>query len=264
MPANIAESYWGSRGIQQGPEDELAQSARALLNGNQSQWSWTPSGIWICLVPAGVKLAPQGWKLHISATSRNAAGGLAAVAPILIGEGVPFKFAATRKQMALLNSSDTPREAAGKFITVYPLDDAQALRLAEVCDVATRGLHGPAILSDRALRPGSLVHYRYGAFQGSGAFDKDGQMVSVIRDPQGGAVPDERRAWFTPPEWVTHPFAAAQQLANTDAPQRPVRRAPGAQAREQRRRLPGGGPCHWRHGRDQGGSRACGGMGAGR
>src|SRR5260370_16904397 len=108
MPANIAESYWGSRGIQQGPEDELAQSARALLNGNQSQWSWTSSGIWICLVPAGVKLAPQGWKLHVSATSRNAAGVLAPLPPILLAQRAPSNFAATPTPLSLLNPLATP------------------------------------------------------------------------------------------------------------------------------------------------------------
>ena len=206
MPANIAESYWVSRGIEQGVEDELAQCARALLNGNQGQWDWKHSGVWTYLAPAGVQLPPQGWKLHISATSRNAEEIIGIVMPILLREGVPFKFAANRKQMAMLNSSDTPRQTAGKFITIYPRDDAQAVRLAQACDQATKGLHGPAILSDRALRPGSLVHYRYGAFAGGSIFDKDGQIVPVIHDAQGEPVPDERKAWFEPPAWATNPF----------------------------------------------------------
>jgi len=35
-----------------------------------------------------------------------------------------------------------------------PGETLQAVRLAEACDRATHGLHGPAILSDRAFRPG--------------------------------------------------------------------------------------------------------------
>jgi len=72
MPANIAESYWVSNGVEQADEDELAQSAQARLNGNQGQWDWKHSGVWTYLAPAGVQLPPQGWKLHISATSRRA------------------------------------------------------------------------------------------------------------------------------------------------------------------------------------------------
>src|SRR5882672_471511 len=193
MPANMAESYWVSKEVDQAAEDELAQSARALLNGNQGAWDWKRSGVWTYLAPAGVQLVPQGWKLHISATSRNAQDVLTGVMPVLLGERVPFKFAANRTQVALLNCADTPRGGAGKFITVYPLDDAQAVRIAQACDHATEALQGPAILSDRALRPGSLVHYRYGAFEGFGVFDEDGQMTPVIRDPSGKPVPDERQ-----------------------------------------------------------------------
>jgi hypothetical protein len=209
----MAESFWVSNGVDQADEDELAQSARALLNGNQGQWEWRHSGVWTYLAPAGVQLPPQGWKLHISATSRNAQDVLTSVMPVFLGERVPFKFAANRTQVALLNCSDTPRGGAGKFITVYPLDDAQALRIAQACDRATQALQGPAILSDRALRPGSLVHYRYGAFEGFGVFDEDGQMTPVIRDPSGKPVPDERQAWFAPPAWATNPFAAATTAA---------------------------------------------------
>ena len=54
---------------------------------------------------------------------------------------------------------------SGKFITVYPSNDKQALQLAVALHEATDGLPGPRIRTDRPLRPGSLVHYRYGAFR---------------------------------------------------------------------------------------------------
>lgn len=53
---------------------------------------------------------------------------------------------------------------AGKFVTAYPADDATAVRLARALDGATTGMRGPRVLSDRALSPASLVHYRYGDF----------------------------------------------------------------------------------------------------
>jgi hypothetical protein len=45
----------------------------------------------------------------------------------------------------------------GKFVTVYPNDDIQAVRLALALDAATRGLSGPAVPSDRPLRPAGIV-----------------------------------------------------------------------------------------------------------
>src|SRR5437899_4160305 len=209
MRADLMRRYWPSKAFESEPEDELAARVRGALAGTPQEWRWRRSDVWICVTPAGTELPPQGWKLHVSATSRSARDVLGSVAPTLIGEGVPFKFAANRERVAALNASDTPRQAAGKFITVYPLDDAQAVRLAHACDRATAVLAGPAILSDRPLRRGSLVHYRYGAFAGSGIFNNDGEFVDVIHDPEGRPVPDERRAWFTPPVWAADPFAPA-------------------------------------------------------
>jgi Lanthionine synthetase C-like protein/Protein kinase domain len=205
------ESYWSFRAVMDDTtEDDLAACARALLNGNRDGWEWRRSDTWIFLTPVGVSMPAQGWKLHIAATSRSAGDVLAAVMPLLVEERVPFKFAATREHVAWLNTANTPREAAGKFVTIYPVDDVQAVRIAQACDRATGGLTGPAILSDRPVRPGGLVHYRYGVFRRASVFDNDGGLVSVLHDPDGNPVPDERRAWFTPPAWATDPFIAAR------------------------------------------------------
>lgn len=210
-----AQSYWSWYADTEGKaEDDLAECARSLLAPYGQAWAMRRSGIWMRFMPIGVRMPAQGWKLHVAATSRSAGDVLAAVMPVLLQEAVPFKFAATRNQIGQLNTVNSPREAAGKFVTVYPLNDAQAVRIAQVCDRATQGLTGPAILSDRPIRPGSLVHYRYGAFQDDRVFDGDGTYLYVIRDPDGNPVHDERRAWYTPPGWVTNPFATAVPAPN--------------------------------------------------
>jgi ABC-type multidrug transport system fused ATPase/permease subunit len=56
-----------------------------------------------------------------------------------------------------LNAPNYPREGAGKFITVYPADDAQLVALAEQLHRATEGVPAPAILSDRPYLPGSAA-----------------------------------------------------------------------------------------------------------
>ena len=69
-------------------------------------------------------------------------------------------------------------------------------------DQATADLPGPAILSDRPYRRGSLVHYRYGAFRGRAYISNDGDLVYAIVGPDGDLVEDRRTAHFTPPPWV--------------------------------------------------------------
>jgi hypothetical protein len=107
-----------------------------------------------------------GWKLHVSATVHSAEEVLGRVLPLVLDEGVAFKVAASPSVLAALNEGEAGLSQVGKFITVYPRDDEQAVRLALSLDEATRGLAGPRVSTDRELRPGGLVSYRYGAFTG--------------------------------------------------------------------------------------------------
>ncbi|MGH9005793.1 MAG: class IV lanthionine synthetase LanL, partial [Acidimicrobiia bacterium] len=184
---------------------DLSVTARAVLAASGAEWRFSVEGPWAFATPVGVSSPEQGWKLHISATETSAADVLAATVPVLVGEGVPFKFAGTHKIVRLLNSTHADRASGGKFITVYPVDDAQAVRLAEACHQATQGLTGPVILSDRAYRPGSLVHYRYGGFSPSPAIDADGIVVHLIKGPDGTPLADERTASYRAPSWLADP-----------------------------------------------------------
>src|SRR5207248_2239947 len=157
------------------------------------------------------------WKLHISATEASAADVLATVVPVLVAERVPFKFAAGHRVVRLLNSTHADRASGGKFLTVYPADDAQAVRLAEACHRATEGLPGPVILSDRAYRPGSLVHYRYGGFSALPTIDADGVVVHLIKGADGAPLADERTASYRAPSWLADPFQSTP-ATQTPAP----------------------------------------------
>ncbi|HET9769554.1 MAG TPA: hypothetical protein VFS16_01600, partial [Acidimicrobiia bacterium] len=185
---------------------DLSVSARALLAASGAEWSFSVDGPWAFASPAGARSPEQGWKLHISATEASAADVLSAALPVLVAEGVPFKFAAGHDIVRLLNSTHADRASGGKFITIYPADDDQAVRVAEACHRATEGLAGPVILSDRAYRPGSLVHYRYGGFSAAPAIDNDGVVVHLIKGPDGTPLPDERTASYRAPSWLADPF----------------------------------------------------------
>jgi Lanthionine synthetase C-like protein/Protein kinase domain len=197
--------------------DELAASARARLAATGADWTWHVEAPWIHVGPAGADVPEQGWKLHVAATEASAPAVLDAALPVLLADGVTFKFAAALPYVRVLNSATAARESGGKFLTIYPRDDAQAVRLAEACHRATAGLDGPAILSDRPYRPGSLVHYRYGGFQGRPAIDADGMVVHLLRAPGGELVPDSRSASYQAPPWAADPFQPPAEALGTAA-----------------------------------------------
>lgn len=160
----------------------------------------------------------QGWKLHVSATIGSAATVLEHVLPILKAEDAQFKVAANLGCLGDLNEGLAGLSQVGKFITIYPLDDAQAVRLAVELDRVTAGLEGPRIPSDRPLRPGSLVHYRFGGFTDLMLTDSLGQTVPALRGPSGEFVPDVRTSRFEFPAWAADPFETAGVVEQPPAP----------------------------------------------
>ncbi|MFE0465023.1 class IV lanthionine synthetase LanL [Kitasatospora sp. NPDC058965] len=176
-------------------------------------WSVAPGEFWCGVRPTGAPQREQGWKLHVSATPLSAPMVLAGAAEVLVAQRAAFKFAGTPDRLAELVSGRADRGSGGKFITVYPQDDDAFRRLAEALHRATEHLPGPGILSDRPYRPGSLVHYRYGAFTGHPRLTNDGAVETMLRAPDGSAVRDRRLAWFSPPAWAVDPLPVAASPA---------------------------------------------------
>ena len=184
----------------------------------KDRWEVTGDGFWRYLTQQGRSRRTQGWKLHVSATPASAETVLARSLSVLLGGCSPFKFASTIDHVALLNARHTPRGHSGKFITIYPHSDEEAVRLAETLHQETRGLAGPRILSDQPYVPMSLVHYRYGAFVEERRISNDGFYAWTILDPDGSPVEDRRVGQYLPPAWAQCPFP--QVSGNSSAPQR--------------------------------------------
>ncbi|MEU8511528.1 class IV lanthionine synthetase LanL [Kitasatospora sp. NPDC048722] len=205
----------GSGSVTGGPDaaGPWPEATRAALAGAGSRegggdWEVTAGGFWCTARPSGSSPLPgQGWKLHVSAASAVGEAVLAAVVRVLADDPCTFKFAAGEQRLRELNSRNGDRGSAGKFITVYPADDDQFRRLAAALDRATDGLPGPVVLSDRPYRPGSRVHYRYGAFAARAELGNDGEYRSVLRGPDGERAVDVRGASYRAPGWVRDPFA---------------------------------------------------------
>ncbi|WP_157855733.1 class IV lanthionine synthetase LanL [Streptomyces aureocirculatus] len=168
-----------------------------------------PGDFWCHVLPPGGTPRLQGWKLHVSAVPLSAPQVLAKSAEVLIRGGCAFKFASSVARVAELVSQRFDRSGGGKFITAYPDgDEEQLVALAQELHRVTRGLPGPGILSDRPCFPGSLVHYRFGAFSGVRVLDNDGTRSAMLVAPDGTLVPDRRAPWFSPPSWAPRdPFS---------------------------------------------------------
>ena len=178
---------------------------------------------WIRLVHEDARVPEQGWKLHVSAGLWSAEAVLRRALPVLLTEPVCLKVAASPTILAGLNDGTSGSlSQIGKFITIYPADDEQAVRLAVALDEQTRGLSGPRIPSDRPLRRGSVVHYRYGGFDGMFIQTPIGEILPAVRTPTGELVPDVRSTAYQPPSWATDPFAAAGVVEDRPAPRRVI------------------------------------------
>lgn len=164
---------------------------------------------WIRLLNRHAVTPDQGWKLHVSATTITAEEVLHRALHVLLDETACFKVATSCKALSELNGGMGAASQVGKFITVYPNSDEQAVRLAAALDAATHGLRGPRIPSDRPLSPDSLVHYRYGAFRDRRVRNAIGAIKPAILTPEGVPVPDDRGGGFRPPSWVVDPFETA-------------------------------------------------------
>lgn len=162
-------------------------------------------GIWMhCVSPQG-EHPDQGWKIHVSATPKNAQEVLKSVVPIVHRTNTNFKFAIDSRILLLMNGKNWARGGAGKFITIYPSSTEGFLSLLEELHAATSSFEGPYILSDRRYPASKVIHYRYGGLQLRDRFDIKGEKTPVIVSPYGEEVADRRTPFFQLPPWASDP-----------------------------------------------------------
>ncbi|MBM0275210.1 class III lanthionine synthetase LanKC [Micromonospora tarensis] len=167
---------------------------------------------WLIYAPDGGSLPQQGWKIHVSAGLANAERVLDAVWNYCVPRGLSFKFLAGPRTLLMRNSKYAARAASGKFITVYPQDDAELELTCKELDELLTGEPGPYILSDLRYGTGP-VYVRYGGFAARYCHSADGQVVPAIEDDSGALVPDRREPVFHVPSWITLPDFLGPHLA---------------------------------------------------
>lgn len=190
-------------------------------------WQHHSNREWVTFLAPG-QLPQQGWKVHVSSTPDEAEEVLAICAEHCLEAGLTFKFLRSPACLMMRSSKYADRSGSGKFITIYPTDDAALATLLGELGDALAGRPGPYILSDLRWREGPL-YVRYGGFVDRLVRAEDGSLLHAIEDPDGRLVPDHRGPSFRPPEWAPRPepvqeaLEARQHSKLTDFPFRPVK-----------------------------------------
>lgn len=195
------------------PSDAYTRVFREIF---PDTWQLQRSGIWWGAHPPVAQLPGQGWKLHIAVRSQQSEALLAVLFPILLEEGISFKFLLDPLIATLSNGKVWPRGGSGKFATIYPADEAAFLRLGERLAIALADFEGPYILSDRRWPGSRCVFYRYGGFLSKSQLLLNGMTKQLIQTPEGEWIPDVRLPFWNPPAWVVDPVPQPPVPASTE------------------------------------------------
>ncbi len=158
----------------------------------------------------------QGWKLHVSATVLQACDLFEKVAPLLVSQDVRFKAPKSLQELIKINSGlNYGYWQVGKFLTVYPLTEAEAVKLARKIHELTSEFISIAVPFDQQYLPDSSVFYRYGAFEEIEMKTKDGLTLPAVRNLSGELVYDD--CMQAVPEWMNNPFQATFEINEDDS-----------------------------------------------
>ncbi|HBY63585.1 MAG TPA: hypothetical protein DEH78_27485 [Solibacterales bacterium] len=194
---------WFESPVRYVPSDEYLQSLAGVI---PACWRVERDGLWYSVTPPGLTLPDHGWKLHIAASSGEAAEVLRRAAEVLRAEPAPFKFLLDRRITALSNGKLWHRGSSGKFLTVYPSTMEQFHALGGLLALALVSISGPYVLSDRRWPGSSCVSYRYGGFASRTVLQADGTRRHVLTGPDGSEQVDARLPYWAPPAWASDPF----------------------------------------------------------
>ncbi|MBA3747301.1 MAG: protein kinase/lanthionine synthetase C family protein [Solirubrobacterales bacterium] len=201
------KDFYDSPVLARGDHPDFAGSRRAAPEG----WVSGRTDDWQMFAPSGHELPSQGWKIHVSACLDNAEQILDVVWDYCARTGVAFKYIRSRDLLFLRNMKYANRGFSGKFITIFPADEAQLQTILEDLAPALDGQSGPYILSDLRWGEGPL-YVRYGGFADRWCMAADGELVPAIEDADGELVPDRRTATFQVPPGIAMPACLEPHL----------------------------------------------------
>lgn len=197
------------------PADDYLTICRQRLGAD---WKFRHKGFWSSCTPEGWRGPEHGWKIHVSATAENSAEVLEIVAARMAEYRLAFKFCSDPRMLRLSMSKGWSRFQTGKFVTIYPRDVDEFLRVIEDLDQATKHLSGPHILTDRPYRKSRVIFYRYGAHAPRYRIDPYGRPQPGMMFGDGQWQEDVRGPTFRLPPGITDPCAPAAPQAQPAKP----------------------------------------------
>lgn len=173
-----------------------------------ADWQNFYQGDWhCCLSPR--PLAQQGWKIHLSVALGQEQEMLDVVSRYCFTHQLSFKWTRSRRAWLLKNAKYADRVASGKFITIYPEDEAEFVQTVYALAASLKEFApGPYILSDRCWQA-SPVYYRYGAFKEM-VKEIAGQKRCCLQAPDGSWQEDQRCPYYCQPDFVQEPAELAK------------------------------------------------------
>ncbi len=160
-----------------------------------------------CLSPR--PLAQQGWKIHLSVALGQEQEMLDVVSRYCFAHQLSFKWTRSKRAWLLKNAKYADRVASGKFITIYPEDEAEFVQTVYALAALLKEFApGPYILSDRRWQA-SPVYYRYGAFKEM-IKEIAGQKRCCLQAPDGSWLEDRRCPYYCQPDFVQEPAELAK------------------------------------------------------
>lgn len=149
-----------------------------------------------------------GWKIHISATPKNAIKTLKSINMLLANTNIEFKFIKNESILRKTLQKSWPRENSGKFITIYPQNTSEFVNLVKTLATLQWENNFPYILSDEEYKD-TPIFYRYGRIK-----PKNG---NTILGPNGEKFIDNPKPYFEIPSWVSIPFPKIEEDTDDDS-----------------------------------------------
>lgn len=183
------------------------------------QWRISLGPWWTNVTPPrDLKVADQGFKIHVSAVLANAVEMLKCILGTLIRQEVNFKVVSGPEVLSAGLAKTFDRGSSGKFITIYPRNDACFRQLLETLYEKTNQFEGPYILSDMRYGDKGVLYYRYGGFKAIRRTLPNGTMEALIKSPDGKVLLDARNPYYSLPDWVEEPFSVVRDVAAGEIP----------------------------------------------
>ena len=181
-------------------QEFICQPPKDWQNFYQGDWH-------CCLSPR--PLAQQGWKIHLSVALGQEQKMLDVVSSYCFARQLSFKVTRSKRAWLLKNAKYADRVASGKFITIYPEDEAEFVQTVYALAALLKEFApGPYILSDRRWQA-SPVYYRYGAFKEI-VKEISGQKCCCLQAPDGSWLEDRRYPYYYQPDFVQEPAELAR------------------------------------------------------